>query len=49
MPLLYKPRDPNYGIRKVRKRNVIPRKPIHASVLPEKKKYIESQHETMSP
>lgn len=49
MPLLYKPRDPNYGAKKVRKRNVIRRKPIHAFVLPETKRYIESQHETMSP
>ena len=49
MPLLQKPRDPNYGVKKVRKRNVISRKPIHASVLPETKTYIESKHETMSP
>ncbi len=49
MSLLYKPRDPNYGAKKVRKRNVIKRKPIHASVLPATKTYIESKHETMSP
>lgn len=49
MPLLYKPRDPNYGVRKVRKRNVIRRKPICAFVLPETKKFIESKLETISP
>lgn len=49
MPLIQKPRDPNYGVKKVLKRNVIRRKPIHAFVLPETKEFIESKHETMSP
>jgi hypothetical protein len=49
MPLLYKPRDPNYGVKNARKRNVIRRKPIHASVLPETKNCIESKYEKMSP
>lgn len=49
MPLLYKPRDPNYGIKKVLKRNVVRRKPIQVSVLPETKKYVQSKHDEMSP
>lgn len=49
MPLLYKPHDPNYGIKKVLKRNVVRRKPIQVAVLPETKEYIESQRATMSP
>jgi hypothetical protein len=49
MPLLHKPRDPHYGVRKVRKRHIIRRKPVHASILPETMKYIVSKHETMSP
>lgn len=49
MPLLYKPRDPNYGVRKVRKRNVVRRKGISASILPETMQYIASQQETISP
>jgi hypothetical protein len=49
MPLIYKPRDPTFGQKKVKKRSVIRRKPIHASVLPETKAFIESQRDTMSP
>ena len=49
MPLLYKPQDPNYGARKVRKRKVIRRKSMHASVLSETKEFIVSQDDTGSP
>lgn len=48
MPLIYKTRDPNYGLKKVLKRNVIRRKQLRASVLLETKQYIEAQHEMMS-
>jgi len=49
MPLLYKPRNPTYGIKKSVKRGVVRRKPMHASVLPETKEYIESKNGIMSP
>ncbi len=49
MPLIHKPRDPNYGVRRVLKRKVVRRKPLYASVLAETKTYIESKRETMSP
>ena len=48
MPLLHKPRDPNYGVRKVRRRHVIWRKRIQASVLPETKEYLETQQKMTS-
>lgn len=49
MPLIYKPRDPNYGKKRVLKRNVIRRKSIYASVLPDTKAYIESMQGKISP
>lgn len=48
MPPLHKPRNPNYGVRIVRRRNIIRHKRIHASVLPETKEYLESQQKIMS-
>ena len=48
MPLINKPHDPNYGLKRGLKRNVIRRKPLRASVLPETKTYIESKHDSMS-
>lgn len=48
MPLIYKPRDPNYGVRKVRRRNAVRRSRLRVSVLPETKKFIVSQQKSMS-
>lgn len=47
MPLIYKPRDPSYGIRK-RKHKINRRRMLHGTILPETREYIESKSKVIA-